>query len=79
MTECEPCKASAVIGMALKICYEYGDKNKCKSIYSSLTKGDIKTVEQLIEEVRKIINEGHELLDEVKAYYEESVKNAAED
>jgi predicted DNA-binding ArsR family transcriptional regulator len=77
---CEPCLYSSAIGIALKICYEHGDKKECKAIYTKLLKNEIKTVDEFLEAIRKAVKEeAKEMVDEIKKMVKEAKTDASED
>lgn len=72
--ECSPCRNSAIIAVAYKICLENAyDKRACKIIREKVMRGEIDSVERMVEEFKKITHpKAHELFEEVLSFASES-------
>ena len=72
MTECPLCDNAAVVYVAYEVCIQNAERAKCDLIMEKVNSGEIKTVEELIEEYKKVTPEkAHPLLDEIVEWREE--------
>ncbi|MEM2592407.1 MAG: hypothetical protein QXI60_07465 [Thermofilaceae archaeon] len=65
--ECSPCRNAAIIAVAYRICLQNAyDKKACRVIKEKVMRGEIDSVEKMVEEFKKATHpRAHELLEEV--------------
>ena len=71
-SNCVLCDNAAAVSVAYEICVQNSEKQKCDFVRSRLERGEIQTLEELINEYKKVTPEkAHPLLEEILAWMNE--------
>ena len=69
---CPLCDNAAAVSIAYEICVQNSERRKCDLVKDRLEKGEIQTLEELINEYKKVTPEkAHPLLEEILAWMSE--------
>jgi len=76
---CEICEDSAAVGVAFEICVQYAkDKKACELVKKKVMLGEIKSLEEMVQEYKKVTpEEAHQLLEEILEWKEEKEERKA--